>query len=359
MITIDLKGGIGNALFQVFAAISTGIRTGHDVKFMYHPETVDNPRPPHWNDVFRNIRDTHTVTHIELMDRDISIINHGKCQYKPVDVPKNTGKSDKRLFILSGCFQTDKYFHTEFVTVSKLLGISDMQSQIMAKIRFDGEVGTACTTSDNIHIVVPQNVSFEHSIGMHFRLGDYKIYSHCHPVLPYDYYRNSLRFMLNRKFGEGEWSCTSSIWVMYFCDEEDIEFIQETIIPLLVSEFPEVSFLRMSHKNISDWDQLLLMSLCTHNIIANSTFSWWAGYINAHSPDVEARRLALIMPRTSASGDACLTRCTEKLVCFPRLWVGPSMPLNTSDICPREWYCIDEHPDNFAPIPDEEQLFYF
>ena len=65
---------------------------------------------------------------------------------------------------------------------------------------------------------------------------------------------------------------------------------------------------------IADWQQMLLMSVCDHNIIANSTFSWWGAYFNTNP---------------------------QKVVCYPSVWFGPGVAHNTMDLCPESWAKID------------------
>ena len=58
-----------------------------------------------------------------------------------------------------------------------------------------------------------------------------------------------------------------------------------------------------------DHVELFLMTLCDHNIIANSTFSWWGAYLNQNP---------------------------AKIVIAPDLWVGDNR-CTTDDIVPKEW----------------------
>ena len=66
--------------------------------------------------------------------------------------------------------------------------------------------------------------------------------------------------------------------------------------------------------NIPDWTQMMMMSNCKHNIIANSTYSWWGAYLNPH-PD--------------------------KIVCFPSVWYRSELShISTEGLQPDGWHCI-------------------
>ena len=44
--------------------------------------------------------------------------------------------------------------------------------------------------------------------------------------------------------------------------------------------FPELNFTKINSKYV-DWEQMIIMSLCQHNIIANSSFSWFPSWLNS------------------------------------------------------------------------------
>jgi len=50
--------------------------------------------------------------------------------------------------------------------------------------------------------------------------------------------------------------------------------------------------------------------VCDHNIIANSTFSWWGAYLNQNP---------------------------SKIVCYPGTWFGPALKHDTRDLFPTDW----------------------
>jgi hypothetical protein len=139
------------------------------------------------------------------------------------------------------------------------------------------------------------------TISLHFRLGDYKGIEHVHPIMPYKYYFDSLQLIHERK--------PANYTVFFFCEEQDIYYVTNTVDKLKL-DFPTFNFKRASNQ-LEDWEQMLMMSLCSHNIIANSSFSWWGAYFNTYP---------------------------NKIVCYPSLWFGPHFSgHDTSELCPDTW----------------------
>ena len=66
----------------------------------------------------------------------------------------------------------------------------------------------------------------------------------------------------------------------------------------------------VAHNNAGkNYEDMRLMSLCKHHIIANSSFSWWGAWLGSNP---------------------------KKIVCAPRGWFKDKS-LNTNDIIPSDW----------------------
>ena len=76
-------------------------------------------------------------------------------------------------------------------------------------------------------------------------------------------------------------------------------------------EYSAIDF-RACDTDIEDWKQMLLMSNCSHNILANSTFSWWGAYLNTK---------------------------TDQIVIYPKKWVG--FTIITDDLFPKNWLMVN------------------
>ena len=143
--------------------------------------------------------------------------------------------------------------------------------------------------------------NLENIVSMHFRVVEYKLFPNVYPILTYEYYKKSLSYLQNQN--------TCNLDVLFFCEDDDLEDVN-IIIEHLKLEFPH-NFINRAPSSLKDWEQMLLMSCCKHNIIANSSFSWWGSYLNSN-PD--------------------------KIVCYPETWFVNNT--DTSDLCPLEWIKI-------------------
>ena len=141
---------------------------------------------------------------------------------------------------------------------------------------------------------------YNNTVSLHFRIGDYRL-SHSHPVLSVHYYINAVKNLITDT-NRDDWS------VLYFYEKNDKTMIDKNI-ETLKTKYPKLNFISIDH-DLDDWEQMICMSYCSHNIIANSTFSWWGAYFNNYP---------------------------EKIVCYPKIWFRPTKNISTKDLFPENW----------------------
>ena len=269
-------GGLGNQLFQIYTTIAYSIKTNNQFKFLNIDslgEGTTTIRYTFWQTFFKRLQ----LFLIKNIPQPIQVIREKGFSFQQLPV-----YDINRDIMLYGYFQSFKYFNNEFQVISKIIGIESMKKTLLNTLNYNSDF-------------------FKHTISIHFRLGDYKKIPEYHPILTNEYYFNSLNF-IHEKYPYIKFN------VMYFCDEEDINDVMEKII-FLQNSFKQYEFIR-GDKYLADWEQLLLMSSCHHNIIANSSFSWWAAYFN---------------------------NWIDKIVCYPSVWFGPAAKHNIIDLFPNNW----------------------
>ena len=294
MITCNLMGGLGNQLFQIFSTISFAMKSNNEYKF-FDVETLGGNgctlRYTYWNNFLVSLQPSLTNSFPIF-----ATIKQEGFEYAEFPI----SLLEDRNICIHGYFQSYKFFEENFSLIYDLLDIESRKKEVLEK-------------QDTI---IKESLS--NCVSMHFRLGDYKKVSQFHPIMPPNYYIKSLKYILeNEKETTNDFD---SIKVMYFCEEEDIETVEETI-QLCKKEFPNLNFIRAPN-TLEDWEEMLLMSECKHHIIANSSFSWWGAYFGFKNENNQNKN-------------------NGKIVCYPSLWFASTAKENTKDLCPCEWTKIE------------------
>lgn len=135
---------------------------------------------------------------------------------------------------------------------------------------------------------------------IHVRRGDYLLYPDKHPVISEEYLDHAIWYM-HEHVGISRFIVFS----------DDIEFCKE-FVPRRMYPRDSIEY----SEGRSEVEDLEFMSSCAHNIIANSTFSWWSAWLNQNPNKVVV----------SPSKDN---------------WFGPgNSHLDTSDLIPDSWIQI-------------------
>lgn len=227
---IGKKGRLGNQLFQYAFLYKIYKLTNREI---YFPKDV-NLIPEYGLNYFPKIKFYNIKENVifhNLPEKDFSYDKY---------LLNNISKNNTKIININGFYQSPLYFN-------------DIRNEIIDIFSFQKDI---YETAKNWY----QSLNDEIIISMHVRRGDYIKYKNYHFILPDTYYYNCIKY-LEAKF--------SDFTILIFSD--DINWCKSNF------KFKQKVVFSENNNFITD---LILMSLCDHNIIANSSFSWWGAYLN-------------------------------------------------------------------------------
>lgn len=152
---------------------------------------------------------------------------------------------------------------------------------------------------DNKNIKISKLILSTNSVSLHIRRGDYKGNPFLDGLAPLSYYKNAIKLMEDKIKNP-----------VYFIFSDDINWCRENF-----NFLKDVYYVDWNKREESFRD-MQLMSLCKHNIIPNSSFSWWGAWLNNNS---------------------------NKIVIAPEKWFRDESNFEYKDIVPEEWIKIKNY----------------
>lgn len=243
--------GLGNQLFCIATVLAYSKK--HN-KIPVFPQIESNPKIKIYSkNLYKNLS--------KNMFNPSFLFNEKKFEYE--EIPFIEGN-----LVLNGYFQSEKYFKENKKFILEMFNIEKIKTDLIKKYG-----------------------DFRNSTSIHVRRGDYLKLNEYHENLNVDYYKQAISL-----FSKDE---------EFIIFSDDIEWCKNNF-----------SFLKnVKYSNcIYDYEDLVLMSTCKNNIIANSTFSWWSAWFNDNK---------------------------SKKIMYPEKWFGyKNNHLNIEDLIPKNWKSI-------------------
>lgn len=294
MICIQLSGGLGNQMFQYACGRSLAYK--HQTDLVFDVSRLNKQRITRGITIRSFELDIFKINASEVSKKDLKklkpfiyrIVNtfNIKIGLKGIQTLKyfienkysyNAGIEQTTIdCFLSGYWQSPRYFQA-------------IDTMLRDEFKFP-------TALNNVNHEWMDAILNTNSVGLHIRRTDFvnNISHDIHGICSMEYYKSAIEFISDKIKDP-----------FFFIFSDDIEWAKEN----LKLTYP-CSFISGNKGNKSYID-MQLMSACKHNIIANSSFSWWGAWLNNYQ---------------------------DKIIIAPNSWfTDETMNSQIMDLIPKEW----------------------
>lgn len=291
MIIVHLAGGLGNQMFQYAFARANAIRLSTELAVELSDKSLQIHNGFELDRVFnvharlasqKEIRAALGLSRNPILRGILKKLGLSKNCLPHYIEEMHFQFSPEMMYIrdntfVFGYWQSEKYF-------------LDVAESIRQDFKFKLPI-----ESKNIELA--KQIKQVNAVSLHVRRGDYASNPKniaMHGLCSIEYYQAAIRHVAKQIKNPH-----------FFVFSDDISWVKNN----LRIDFPH-QYIDHNH-GAESYNDMRLMSLCKHNIIANSSFSWWGAWLNSN---------------------------VEKIVIAPKQWFAHS--IDTADLIPNSWLVI-------------------
>lgn len=267
MIITKLSGGIGNQMFQyaIGRALSNKYKTDlllditsydYDLKRRYSLSCFNiKANLATYNDIYRLCRWQYIPFIPKRFFRNVlpSYITNFKKEKEVSYYINKSQKLDKTVLTIGDNKVIEGYWGNEnyFISIEHLIRRD-------FSLKYESVSDGFRNLKNEIQNMNSVSIHFRRTDYLNKKNGIYELFGICGD----EYYDVALKYIFSKIENP-----------FFFIFTDDVEWVKNNL--KLSSPYNLVS-----DNNFEDYEELLLMSYCKHNIIANSTFSWWGAWLN-------------------------------------------------------------------------------
>jgi len=287
MIIVRLIGGLGNQMFQY--ALGRSISALHNTELKFDTSYLEEKNNAHTARYYElgafginavandaELKPYYNIQNSRIRRRLHRNLPQWLFSHHIITEPSHAFHAEilksPNNSLLTGFWQTEKYF-------------TGIEETIRSNFKFT-------TPLDYKSKAIADKINSSNSLSLHIRRGDYianQAANKYHGIINKEYYAKAVNLISSRH---------NNSHLFIFSD--DIEWTKQHL------QFDTPTDYIQGNNAIID---MQLMSLCKHNIIANSSFSWWGAWLNQNK---------------------------NKIVIAPDKWFNKSS-IDTKDVIPSNW----------------------
>jgi hypothetical protein len=287
MVITQIIGGLGNQLFQYAAGRALAQKYNTEFKLdinRFETYKLHDYSLQHFN-IVQNFATPEDVIRLTTFSRLHDTLNkkYLKNYFRFNTVVEKKNVFNEKIFkasantYLDGYWQSEKYFTKAADTIRKEVTIVHEPSGKNLELATEIKKGNA--------------------VSLHIRRGDYvsnNLTNQIHGTCSNEYYFSAIDYILSRVADP-----------IFYIFTDDPAWVTQNFQIKTPHKF-------VTHNNAAtNYEDMRLMSLCKHNIIANSSFSWWGAWLNNN---------------------------LDKIIIAPKIWYAdPIRNQTTADMVPLNW----------------------